>query len=78
MHRKARPCRQGVSGAANREMLADRGKRSGIMFRAARDHPLGPWRKFFNRLVSKLRWIVEQCFGTFKRLFDGALSLRHI
>jgi len=77
VHGEACPCRQGVSGAANREMLAARGKRSGIMFRAARDHPLGPWRKVFNRLISRLRWIVGQCFRTFKRLFDGARAKVH-
>jgi len=44
---------------------------AGIMFRVARNRPLGLWQKLFNRLVSKLRGIVEQCFGTFKRLLDG-------
>jgi len=39
------PADRAQSGAANREMLAERGMKSGIMFRAARDHPLGPWQK---------------------------------
>ena len=53
---------------ANREKL--RGKhRDGIMRKAARGRPLRASEKRFNRLISKRRFRVEQCFGTMKRLF---------
>lgn len=53
---------------ANRERL--RGKhRDGIMRKAARGRPLRASEKRFNRLISRRRFRVEQCFGTMKRLF---------
>ena len=53
---------------ANREKL--RGKhRDGIMRKAARGRPLRASEKRFNKLISKRRFRVEQCFGTMKRLF---------
>ena len=54
---------------ANREALKAR-HRDGIMRKAARGRP--PPRaseKRFNKLISKRRFRVEQCFGTMKRLF---------
>ena len=56
------------AGKANRERL--RGKhRDGIMRKAARNRPLRASEKRFNKLISKRRFRVEQCFGTMKRLF---------
>ena len=53
---------------ANRERL--RGlHRDGIMRKAARGRPLRASEKRFNKLISKRRFRVEQCFGTMKRLF---------
>ncbi len=53
---------------ANRASL--RGKhRDGIMRKAARNRPLRASEKRFNRMISKRRFRVEQCFGTMKRLF---------
>ena len=53
---------------ANRATL--RGKhRDGIMRKAARGRPLRASEKRFNKLISKRRFRVEQCFGTMKRLF---------
>ena len=53
---------------ANRDTL--KGKhRDGIMRTAARGRPLRQSEKRFNRLISKCRFRVEQCFGTMKRLF---------
>ena len=53
---------------ANRERL--RGKhRDGIMRKAARNRPLRASEKRVNKLISKRRFRVEQCFGTMKRLF---------
>ncbi len=61
---------KGLSSAANRACLTA----AGIMFRASRGHPLSRHRRRFNRLVSRRRWIVEQTFGTLKRLFGAARS----
>ena len=53
---------------ANRERLRGR-HRDGIMRKAARNRPLRASEKRFNKLISKRRFRVEQCFGTMKRLF---------
>ncbi len=53
---------------ANREKLRGR-HRDGIMRKAARGRPLRASEKRFNKLISKRRFRVEQCFGTMKRLF---------
>ncbi|MCP4363837.1 MAG: IS5 family transposase [Planctomycetes bacterium] len=53
---------------ANRAAL--RGKhRDGILHKAVRGRPLRASEKRFNKLISKHRFRVEQCFGTMKRLF---------
>jgi IS5 family transposase len=52
----------------NRTLL--KGKhRDGIMRKAARGRPLRASEKRFNKLISKRRFRIEQCFGTMKRLF---------
>ena len=53
---------------ANRERLRDK-HRDGIMRKAARNRPLRQSEKRFNKMISKRRFRVEQCFGTMKRLF---------
>ena len=53
---------------ANRDMLRSR-HRDGIMRKAVRGRPLRASEKRFNKLISKRRFRVEQCFGTMKRLF---------
>ena len=53
---------------ANRERLRGH-HRDGIMRKAARGRPLRASERRFNRLISKRRFRVEQCFGTMKRLF---------
>jgi len=71
-----------VEGAKAQRVLADkayasrnnhdllRGKhRDGIMRKAARGRPLRASERRFNKLISKRRFRVEQCFGTMKRLF---------
>lgn len=51
---------------ANREAI--KGKhRDGIMRKAVRGRPLRQSEKRFNKLISKRRFWVEQCFGTMKR-----------
>lgn len=71
-----------IEGAKAQRILADKayasranraalkGKhRDGILHKAVRGRPLRASEKRFNRLVSKRRFRVEQCFGTMKRLF---------
>jgi IS5 family transposase len=71
-----------ISGSSAQRVLADkayaskanraslRGKhRDGIMRKGARNRPLRASEKRFNKLISKRRFRVEQCFGTMKRLF---------
>ena len=53
---------------ANRDAL--KGKhRDGILHKAVRGRPLRQSQKRFNKLISKHRFRIEQCFGTMKRLF---------
>lgn len=54
---------------ANRGWLRGKKIKSAIMHRAAKNKPLTARQKLANRLISKKRYIVEQCFGTGKRLF---------
>jgi len=56
------------SSRKNRDLLRGH-HRDGIMRKAARNRPLRASEKRFNKLVSKRRFRVEQCFGTMKRLF---------
>ncbi len=71
-----------IDGASAQRVLADKAyaskanraslkglHRDGIMRKAARNRPLRQSEKRFNRLISKRRFRVEQCFGTMKRLF---------
>jgi IS5 family transposase len=60
---------KGVASAKNREILKKRGIKSGIMHAAHKHKPLGHWQKVFNKIVSKVRYKVEQAFGTMKRRF---------
>ena len=46
---------QGLSSATNQAHLREAGLKSGIMFRAARGHPLSARQKPFNRRVSRRR-----------------------
>ena len=54
---------------ANREMLRSQNYKDGILHKAARNRPLRASQKRFNKLISKQRFRIEQCFGTAKRLF---------
>ena len=61
---------KGYCSRGNREMLKRRGFHDGIMEKAARKRPLGKESKGRNRLISRLRYIVEQGFGTLKRRYS--------
>jgi len=60
---------KGYTSTENNALLEQLGKKSRIMKKAARNRPLKPWEKVFNRLVSHHRFRVEQAFGTLKRRF---------
>ena len=60
---------KGSTSAGNRDVLMKKGIKSGIMYSAHKHKPLGHWQKVFNKLVSKVRYKVEQAFGTLKMRF---------
>lgn len=62
---------KGTVSADNRAFLHSQNLKSGLMYKAARCHPLNKWQKEFNRIVSKSRWVIEQSFGTMKRKFHA-------
>jgi IS5 family transposase len=60
---------KGSASKNNREVLKSLGFKDGIMHKASKNKPLSKWQKRFNKLISKTRFKVEQCFGTIKRRF---------
>lgn len=54
---------KGSASKDNRELLRSLGIRNGIMEKACKNKPLTKWQLRFNRLISKVRWRVEQGFG---------------
>ena len=60
---------KGSASEANRGHLRWHGFKNGIMEKAVKGKPLGYWQKYFNKQISKVRYRVEQCFGTLKRKF---------
>lgn len=63
---------KGYASAANRDSLKNKGIKNGLMEKAKKNKPLTHWQKKFNRLISKIRYKVEQGFGTLKRRFRFA------
>ncbi len=61
---------KGYASAENRNTLKRMKIKSGIMFKANKNNPLKRSQKVFNKLVSKVRYKIEQCFGTLKRRFN--------
>jgi transposase, IS5 family len=60
---------KGFFSAENKKNLRDKGLKNGLMYRAFRNKPLTRRMKQFNKLISKTRYRIEQCFGTIKRRF---------
>ena len=60
---------KGYASADNRAALRARQIKSAIMHRAYRNKPLTARQIKANKLIGKIRYIVEQSFGTAKRLF---------
>jgi len=60
---------KGFCSEENRAYLQQTGYKDGIMEKATRSHELTHFQKIKNKLISKKRFIVEQSYGTLKRLF---------
>jgi len=60
---------KGYCSQKNRNFLSERNLVDGIMLRAARGCPLTKEAVGRNRLISRLRFVVEQGFGTLKRRY---------
>jgi len=61
---------KGYASNTNRLLLKDQKLKDGIMYKNAKGKKLSKWQKMKNKLISKKRFIVEQCFGTIKRRFN--------
>lgn len=60
---------KGFFSAENKMMLKSKKLKNGLMYKAFRNKPLTKRMLQFNKLISKTRWRIEQCFGTIKRRF---------
>lgn len=60
---------KGYCSRANRDFLKNNKYRDGIMEKATIKKDLSKFQKLKNKLISKKRFIVEQSYGTLKRLF---------
>ena len=61
---------KGFFSAENKAILRKKGLKNGLMYKAFRNKPLTKRMSQFNKLISKTRWRIEQCFGTIKRRFS--------
>ena len=60
----------------NRNSLKEKKLKDALMRKAVRGRELTHWEKILNKLISKERYIVEQNFGTLKRIFKAGESYR--
>lgn len=60
---------KGYASEENRQWLADLGAKDGIMEKASKSKKLSHWQKVKNKLISNVRYIVEQTFGIMARRF---------
>lgn len=58
---------KGYTSKANAEFLRSNGTRCSVMYRAARKHPLTPWKTARNRSIARIRSFVEGVFADLKR-----------
>lgn len=61
---------KGYASQNNRKILKEKKLKDGLMHKVVRGKDLTTWQKAKNKLISKKRYIVEQCFGTLKRRFN--------
>lgn len=62
---------KGYAFKEDRECLKEKKLKDGLMRKAVRGKPLTHWEKVRNKLISKERYIVEQSYGTLKRIFGA-------
>lgn len=60
---------KGYASHQNRQALRAQHIKSAMMHRACRNYPLTKRQKHANKLIGKVRFVVERCFGTLKRQF---------
>jgi len=60
---------KGYASRDNRSFLKSMFCKDGIMSKGQRNHPLSLRSKKRNKLISKVRYIIERCFGTLKRTY---------
>ena len=65
---------KGYGFKENRDSLKERKLRDALMRKAVRGKPLTHWEKVRNKIISADRYIVEQSYGTLKRIFDANRS----
>jgi transposase, IS5 family len=68
---------KGYASEKNRLLLLRLGHTDGIMHKAHRNKPLTLLERLINRLISAVRYRVEQCIGTLKRGY-GFFRMRYI
>lgn len=68
---------KGYASEKNRLHLLKEGHTDGIMYKAHRNRPLTLLQRLINRLISTVRYRVEQCIGTLKRGY-GFFRMRYI
>ena len=61
---------KGYASQDNRNILKQRKLKDGLMHKTTKGKSLTKWQMIKNKLISKKRFIVEQCFGTLKRRFN--------
>ena len=59
---------KGYASRSNHNMLSEKGIKSGILKKAARNRPLTKLERIFNRIASKTRTVVERVFAITKRI----------
>lgn len=65
---------KGYSSKGNRIYLKEQGFKSGIQYKAVRGKALSSREKQFNKIVSKVRYVIERTFGSIKKWFGGAVA----
>lgn len=61
---------KGYASEKNRSLLKKEGYKDGIMNKAARNKPLSPIQRSINKLISSVRYKVEQTIGTLKSRYS--------
>jgi len=68
---------KGYASRKNRDLLAARGYEDGIMAKSARGKPLTLFQRLMNRIISSVRYRVEQGMGTLKKHY-GFTRMRYL